>query len=128
MSLKISVIVPVLNESEEIEQTLLRIKSYKPFEIIVGDGGSNDETLAIAEKLGVLLSQLINESITSIDIECYGTIEEPKPICISFLKGLFINVTDNRINFINASSVAEERGISISHSYSSEKISYSNFH
>ncbi len=82
--------------------------------------------LDIAEKLGVLLSQLINESITSIDIECYGTIEEPKPICISFLKGLFINVTDNRINFINASSVAEERGISISHSYSSKNISYSN--
>ena len=45
---------------------------------------------------------------------------------ISFLKGLFNKVTDNRINFINAISIAEERGISISHSYSSEQISYSN--
>ena len=55
-----------------------------------------------------------------------GSIDEVKPITISFLKGLFNKVTDNRINFINAISIAEERGISISHSYSSEKISYSN--
>ena len=82
--------------------------------------------LDISEKLGVMLSQLINESVSSVKIECFGLIEEPKPITISFLKGLFNKMTDNRINFINAISVAEERGISTSHSYSSEKISYSN--
>ena len=82
--------------------------------------------LDMSEKLGVILSQLINESVISVKIECFGLIEELKPMTISFLKGLFNKVTDNRINFINAISVAEERGISISHSYSSEKISYSN--
>ena len=82
--------------------------------------------LDMSEKLGIMLSQLINESVVSVKIECFGLIEELKPMTISFLKGLFNKVTDNRINFINAISVAEERGISISHSYSSEKISYSN--
>ena len=82
--------------------------------------------LDMSEKLGIILSQLINESVTSIKIDCFGLIEELKPMTISFLKGLFNKITDNRINFINAISIAEERGISISHSYSSEQISYSN--
>ena len=82
--------------------------------------------LEMSEKLGIILSQLINESVNSIKIDCFGLIEELKPMTISFLKGLFNKVTDNRVNFINAISIAEERGISISHSYSSKQISYSN--
>ena len=82
--------------------------------------------LDMTEKLGVLISQLTQGPVNSVDIECFGLAEELKPISISFLKGLFNKVTDNRINFINAISIAEERGISISHSYSSKKISYSN--
>jgi len=82
--------------------------------------------LDMSEKLGIILSQLINEPVNSIKIDCFGLIEEPKPMTISFLKGLFNKITDNRINFINAISIAEERGISISHSYSSGQISYSN--
>ena len=82
--------------------------------------------LEMTEKLGILMSQLIDSPVKSIKIECFGLIEELKPISISFIKGLFHKVTDNRINFINAILIAEERGISISHSYSSEKISYSN--
>ncbi len=53
MSLKLSVIVPAFNESLVIEQTLLKVQSFEPFEIIVGDGGSNDETSAIVKKLGI---------------------------------------------------------------------------
>ena len=82
--------------------------------------------LNMTEKLGILISQLIANPVKSVKIECFGLIEELKPISISFLKGLFSRVTDNKINFINAISVAEERGISISHAYSSKKISYSN--
>ena len=82
--------------------------------------------ILMTEKLGLILSQLIEESVSSIKINCFGTIEESKSMAISFLKGLFNKITDNRINFINAVSIAEERGIAISHSYSSEKTSYSN--
>jgi len=82
--------------------------------------------LNMTEKLGILISQLIDGPVKSVKIECFGSIDEIKPISISFLKGLFNKVTDNRVNFINAISIAEERGISISHTYSSEKVSYSN--
>jgi rSAM/selenodomain-associated transferase 2 len=52
MSVKLSVILPTLNESRVIEQTLQKIQSFGPHEIIVGDGGSWDETNVIAEKMG----------------------------------------------------------------------------
>ena len=38
-----------------------------------------------------------------------------------------MNIMDLKVNFINAMSVADERGISIAHSYSSETKRYSNF-
>jgi rSAM/selenodomain-associated transferase 2 len=50
---KITVIIPVLNESERIKQTLLPLTEVKGLEIIVVDGGSSDQTVAIAASLGV---------------------------------------------------------------------------
>jgi glycosyltransferase involved in cell wall biosynthesis len=50
----ISVIVPALNEAEEIEATLRSLASQslgrENFEIVVVDGGSDDATVEIAEK------------------------------------------------------------------------------
>ena len=53
---KLSVIIPVLNEAENIAIALASIKSA---EIIVVDGGSQDRTVEIVQALGVkvLLSQ-----------------------------------------------------------------------
>lgn len=48
-----SVIVPAFNESRVIEKTLLQIQNFGPYEIIVSDGGSNDETRSIVERLGI---------------------------------------------------------------------------
>jgi glycosyltransferase involved in cell wall biosynthesis len=50
-SLKISVIIPTLQEGNYIGETLsVLAKSSKNLEIIVVDGGSNDETVDIAKK------------------------------------------------------------------------------
>ncbi|ABR30093.1 glycosyl transferase [Thermosipho melanesiensis] len=50
--MKISVIVPVLNEEKTLEKTLKSIKNqtYKNFEIIVVDNGSTDKSVEIARK------------------------------------------------------------------------------
>ncbi len=50
--LKISVVVPALNEEKYIESCLksLKSQSYKPLEIIVCDGNSEDRTREIARK------------------------------------------------------------------------------
>ncbi|MGA9382373.1 MAG: TIGR04283 family arsenosugar biosynthesis glycosyltransferase [Phormidium sp.] len=50
--IKISVIIPVLNEANAIKNVLLNLKSYPELEVIVVDGGSEDETVAIAESFG----------------------------------------------------------------------------
>jgi rSAM/selenodomain-associated transferase 2 len=50
---KITVVIPVLNEVERIEKTLLPLKQVQDLEIIVVDGGSRDETVSLVESLGI---------------------------------------------------------------------------
>ena len=50
---KISIIIPILNEANTIEQVLVRLLNIQNVEVIVVDGGSKDETIAIAQSLGV---------------------------------------------------------------------------
>jgi hypothetical protein len=48
----ISVVIPALNEAENIAETLLSIGHEKNIQVIVADGGSQDNTVSIAESLG----------------------------------------------------------------------------
>ncbi|NES86439.1 MAG: glycosyltransferase family 2 protein [Moorea sp. SIO2B7] len=50
---KITIIIPVLNEAKIIQETLLRLKNDADVEIIVVDGGSQDNTVSLAKALGV---------------------------------------------------------------------------
>ncbi len=53
MSAKISIIIPVLNEASKIAKTITVAKSGKSVEILVVDGGSQDNTVDIVEALGL---------------------------------------------------------------------------
>jgi rSAM/selenodomain-associated transferase 2 len=48
--LKVSIIVPTLNEELVLEKTLTQIRQLSPHEVIVSDGGSADDTSHIAKK------------------------------------------------------------------------------
>lgn len=51
--MKISVVIPTLNEACQLPTTLDSIKKLKgDFEIIVADGGSSDETIRLAQEAG----------------------------------------------------------------------------
>ncbi|MCL1463987.1 TIGR04283 family arsenosugar biosynthesis glycosyltransferase [Argonema galeatum] len=52
---KISIIIPVLNEANNITKTVLLVKDAVNVEVIVVDGGSQDETVAIVNSLGIKL-------------------------------------------------------------------------
>ena len=47
--MKVSIIIPVLNEAEHIAGTLMSLASYRSqgHEVIVIDGGSSDDTVSI---------------------------------------------------------------------------------
>ncbi len=49
----ISVIIPTLNEAQAIEPTISKLKKYGQTEIIIVDGGSQDQTVKIARSMGV---------------------------------------------------------------------------
>ncbi|MFB6273860.1 MAG: TIGR04283 family arsenosugar biosynthesis glycosyltransferase [Salinibacter sp.] len=54
----ISVIIPTLNEEDTLGPTLRRLQQQaEPFETIVADGGSNDETRALARSRGATVLQ-----------------------------------------------------------------------
>lgn len=45
----VSVIIPVINEASHLKSTLLQVLAAENVEVIVVDGGSQDETVAVAE-------------------------------------------------------------------------------
>ncbi len=49
---KISIIIPVLNEAATIQKTLSRFKDVSDVEVIVVDGGSEDDTVAMVQSSG----------------------------------------------------------------------------
>ena len=49
--MRISVIIPVLNEEKSIAATLPELERLKPDELIIVDGGSNDGTREVCRKV-----------------------------------------------------------------------------
>ncbi|MBD2254585.1 TIGR04283 family arsenosugar biosynthesis glycosyltransferase [Nostoc parmelioides] len=52
-NIKISIIIPTLNEAGNIQQAIATTQPNVNIEVIVVDGGSQDDTVAIAQSLGV---------------------------------------------------------------------------
>jgi len=84
--------------------------------------------LDLAEVLGKIQFQLCDGPVKSVSVECFGNIDDAKPVALSFIKGILSESADVRLNFINTGAIAEDRGISFSHSYNSDSdsVSFSN--
>ncbi|MDP2210130.1 MAG: phosphoglycerate dehydrogenase [Candidatus Aquicultor sp.] len=84
--------------------------------------------LALAEKLGRLFNALAEDGIHSVDIEYVGQIaqHDTKLLTIATLKGIFENVVEEQVNYVNAPIFAEERGIEINESKKSSSQDYVN--
>jgi rSAM/selenodomain-associated transferase 2 len=52
-NVRISIIIPVLNEANTIGNTLATLKNQPDLEIIMVDGGSQDDTIAIAQSFDI---------------------------------------------------------------------------
>lgn len=71
--------------------------------------------LELMEKLGKVYYQLYTTPIEMIDINYYGSIakQDVEMITVAFLKGLLEPIIKERVNYVNARLISENRGIAI---------------
>ena len=71
--------------------------------------------LNLAETLGNFVGQLAGGRIEELNIRLQGDLAEndTKPIVVAALKGLLSNALQERVNYVNASIEAKERGIRV---------------
>lgn len=74
--------------------------------------------LVLAERLGRFHAQLLDEAVREVRIEYAGELAELEaaPVTRSFLAGLLRDMSA-RVNVVNAFLIAEERGITVTNSY-----------
>ena len=82
--------------------------------------------LNLAELLGNLQSQIMDGPISQVSIECHGNAKETKPIKLACIKGLLHTRMPERINYINAETIARELGVTVNIHYSNLESSYRN--
>ncbi len=72
--------------------------------------------LHLAEMLGNLVGQLVGGRVESLDIRLQGDVagDNTQPIVVAALKGLLSPALRERVNYVNASLEAKERGIRVS--------------
>ncbi|NND71459.1 MAG: glycosyltransferase family 2 protein [Rhodothermales bacterium] len=61
--MQISVIIPTLNEADNIDQTLLNVVNQKPDEVVVVDADSSDETAELAARYARVINSQPGRSI-----------------------------------------------------------------
>lgn len=70
--------------------------------------------ISLAEKLGLLATQLLSGPVTRAAVELWGIEERlTKILSVAALKGLLTPRLSESVNFVNAESVAQTRGIAI---------------
>jgi D-3-phosphoglycerate dehydrogenase len=91
-----------------------------------------DETvrlfMPLAEKLGLLLTHLVEGSVDEIEIDYLGELagHETGVLTVAVLKGFFEKVVFEPVNYINAPIFAKERGLSVRESRSEKTRDYVN--
>jgi D-3-phosphoglycerate dehydrogenase len=84
--------------------------------------------LPLAERLGRIFTALAGEVAVRLDVEVYGEItqHDVKVLELSALKGVFEDVVDETVSYVNAPLFAQERGVEVRLTTSSEASEHRN--
>jgi len=85
--------------------------------------------IKLAERLGIFTSQLIEGRLQQVEINYGGEITHynSEPITMALIKGLLTPILKETVNFVNALSLAKERGIQVREIKSSQEEEFVNF-
>ncbi len=74
--------------------------------------------ISLAEKLGAFQSSVCEGAIEKVNIEYRGRVADLSvaPLTIAALKGLLSPILEDSVNYVNAPSIAQERGIGVEES------------
>ncbi len=102
---------------------------FVPDAVNVGGGVVNEEVapwLDLARKLGVLAATLSEGPPVSLSVQVLGELasEDVEVLKLSALRGLFSAVIDGPVTFVNAPTLAAERGVSTEITTASESPNY----
>jgi len=114
---------------EQVRDYLIHEKLTNALNMPISDMAKLKEiqvNLDLSELMGNLQGQLNPGVIKRVQVECSGSMDEAKPAALAFLKGLLNNRVPDRVNYINAETLAVELGINIEHSYTNDSGPYTN--
>ena len=82
----------------------------------------------LAEKIGSLQAQLVDGYIKKVEIKYVGDIikQNVSVVTIAILKGMLTPVLQDTVNYVNARVIAQERGISVTESKTSQIQDFAN--
>jgi D-3-phosphoglycerate dehydrogenase len=74
-----------------------------------------DDYLAAAEQLARAVAQVLDEPLRSLEIRARGDLAQYdiRPLGVAALKGALSEICEENVNLINAQSIAEDRGITM---------------
>jgi D-3-phosphoglycerate dehydrogenase len=80
----------------------------------------------LSERLGCFLGQIADGGFCRLELRCFGEfIDRPlKPMVMAATKGLLLPVLEGGVSFVNALTVAQERGITVEEGRSNEETPY----
>jgi D-3-phosphoglycerate dehydrogenase / 2-oxoglutarate reductase len=115
------------------EQVFLALRGeFVPYAVNLDVGSDISETirpyLGLAERLGRLAVALAGRGIEALRFEYHGGIAEhdTRALTLYGLKGAFTAVVHEPVTFVNAPLMAEERGISVEETKTSQSLDYVN--
>lgn len=95
-------------------------------------GGAIDELvrpgIPLIEKMGRIVSALTTEALTDVEAEAAGEIAEynVSALKLAALKGIFTDVVNDPVSYVNAPVLAEQRGMSTRLTTSTDVVDYRN--
>jgi D-3-phosphoglycerate dehydrogenase len=114
------------------EQVVLALAGqFVPFAVNVAASEAPEPVqpyLPLAERLGAVFGGLLDGLPSTIEIEYLGALadHDTRILSLSVLKGLFGRMTDEPVSYVNAPQIAEQRGVQVKESRSTQAQDYLN--